>query len=221
LFGSEPVDPDPASLPSAPAPASPTAATARHEPATAAAHAAKRTDAPSAYRVTLDAALALALGHHPGPGAGGALHVALEPRALWQIALSLLALAPSTAESDAAEGRARFELLMAGLSLCPFEPLPSAAVWVCAGAEAGRLRVVTEGFASGDGARNDLTANLLGRLLFAPELSRALRLHLGMVLIVPLVQRSYVVERANGLAAPLYRMPQVAARLELGLGLIL
>jgi hypothetical protein len=216
LFGSEPVDPDPRELPLAtatvvPAPGADPRASRAPEPA--------RPASPERVRVTIGGVLAL--GQIPGLRPGVTAQVWLLPEGIWPIGVHGLWLAPSTAEAADVDGVAAFQLLAAGLSSCPFEPLPAIDGYVCIGAEAGRLRVASEGFAFGNGTRNDAIANLMAQLLLVPALSSVLRLQLGLDLIVPLLQRGYSVEAPDGRPTPLFRMPQLAARLQLGLALSL
>jgi hypothetical protein len=230
LFGAEPVDPDPSSLPaSAPATAS-TSTTARAT--SAAEHAQQRSDrvepepdssSPATraqgWRVAVDAAAAAGLGHLPGASLGVAAHVAITPPSAWPIEAGFVLFPPKTAQMDGTSGRVRFDSLAASLILCPWQPAWLAELALCAGAEVGRLRARSDGFPEGDTTANDAIANALGAARLRFQLVGALELHARLVLAVPLAQHRYTVQTDDGATATLFRIPQLAARSELGLAL--
>jgi hypothetical protein len=228
LFGSEPVDPDPNSLPPN---GSPGVAT---EPAASAAlkSAPPRVDAPppsptsslpatrsSSWSVALDAAAAGGLGHLPGASLGVAAHIAVTPPSAWPIELGVVLFPAKSERSERASGRARFDLLAVSLALCPWQPAWLPELTICAGGEVGRLRVVSTGFPEGDLTAHDPIANAMGASRLRARLLGALELRAALVLAVPLAQHRYTVQTDDGGTVTLFRVPQVAARAELGLGL--
>jgi hypothetical protein len=145
--------------------------------------------------------------------------VQLVPAGAWPIELGAAAFLSRTADAGhGIAGRARFELLLASLSVCPWQPdwLPGLAL--CAGAEVGRFHVEPSDFAVLPAPSSDLVANLLGSGVLRVHLIEGLYLRAGLVLALPLVQRRYEYQTPAATTAQLYRMPQVAGRAEIGLG---
>src|SRR5262249_22081021 len=89
---------------------------------------------------------------------------------------------------------------------------------VCIGAEAGRLHVVPSGFAVSNPTSNDFLLNLLGAAALRVRLFSRLYARFGLLLTLPLIQRRYDYQTPAATSAQLYRMPQAAARAEIGLG---
>jgi hypothetical protein len=61
--------------------------------------------------------------------------------------------------------------------------------------------------------------NLLALALWRPQLVGSVHLRAALALDLPLVQRSYTFQTPDRTQATLFRMPQIAAHAELGLGL--
>ena len=226
LFGSEPLDPDPASLPSpngaaANAPAAVVAA--QPDPRSDRAVPVARSSAPpttsSAWSVELDAVATSGIGHVPGLGFGVAAHVALTPPDAWPIEAGLVLFPVTTERPEGASGSVRFDALAATLALCPWQPEWWRALALCAGAELGRLHVQSEGFPEGAVNTNDAIASLTGSARIAAPLFGPLALRFALIAGVPIAQHRYTVETDTGGTAQVFRIPQLAARAELGLGL--
>lgn len=217
LFGSEPIDPDPASLPG-----SGTPATSSSRPVRPAARPAQRGGGPRIRREPWTLGLALAatgaLGHLPGLAGGGSGYVLVTPPDAWPMQLGLLWLPGTLEAADEGQGEARFDVLTGSLALCPWQPSWLESLAFCAGVEAGRLHVEPRRFASGNRALTDAVASLLGLALLQPRLLGPLHLRVALALSVPLIQRAYTFRSGDGTPSPLFRMPQLAGRLELGLG---
>ncbi len=218
LFGSEPTDPDPASLPASSAPATPSS-----RPAPPAARAEQGGGGPRVRTEPWTLGIALAgtgaLGHLPGPAGGGSGYALLTLPGAWPVQLGLLWLPGTTKRADEGRGEASFDLLTGSLAMCPWQPSWLESLAFCAGLEAGRLHVQPRDFAFGNRAITDAVASLLGLASLQPRLLGPLHLRVALALSVPLIQRAYTFQSGDGTPSPLFRMPQLAARLELGLGL--
>jgi len=223
LFGQEPVDPDPSSLPSTTPEPVPVLAAQPARPRIDAAEPARASSPPSTrspgWSVAADAAAAGGLGQLPGASLGVAAHVAITPPSAWPIEVGFVLFPAKTARSEQASGRVRFDLLAASLALCPWQPEWLPALVFCAGAEVGRLRVRSEGFPEGDTTAHDAIANAMGAARLRARLIGALELRAALVLAVALAQHRYTVQTDDGGTATLFRVAQLGARAELGLAL--
>jgi hypothetical protein len=226
LFGQEPVDPDPGSLPDVAAAQAPSGAAqapsgaaakpdARADSAPRAAGSAPPTRS-SGWSFGVDAAAAGGFGHLPGLNPGFAAHVAITPPSAWPIEVGAVLFPAQTEQPARASGRVRFELLAASLAVCPWQPGWLRGLAFCAGAEVGRLQVVSEGFVGGDLTANDAVASVLGSARLVARIAGVLHLRAALVLAVPLTQHRYTVETDDGSPATVFRIPQLTARAELG-----
>jgi len=233
LFGREPVDPDPSHLP-APVPAGESSApsepaalvTARSTPARSdAPESPDASSAPSSrargWSVAFDAAAAGGLGHLPRASLGVAAHVAITPPSAWPIEAGFALFPAQTERLAQASGRARFDSIAVSLTLCPWQPEWLPELTFCAGGEVGRLRVVSDGFPEGDTTAHDAIANALAASRLRARLLGPLELRAALVLAVALAQNRYTIQTDDGETATLFRVPQLAARVELGLALAL
>jgi hypothetical protein len=233
LFGQEPVDPDPSSLPARVAAPEPSATSeraslvaARTTPArNDAFEPADGSSAPSGrsrgWSVAFAAGAAGGLGHLPRASLGLAAHVAITPPSAWPIEAGLVLFPAQTERSAQASGRARFDSIAASLALCPWQPEWLPELMFCAGAEVGRLHVVSDGFPEGDITADDAIANALGASRLRARLLGPLELRAALVVAVALAQHRYTIQTGDGSTATLFRIPQLAARVELGLALAL
>jgi hypothetical protein len=224
LFGVEPTDPDPSVLASAPAASVDAAAAAppvRVEDsasrATGSAPATRRT-----VRLGIDLVGASGLGQLPGVafGAGARIRIAIE--SAWPIELGVNGFVPTTEHaSDGSAGQARFDLMLASLATCPWQPAWLSGLALCVGAEAGRLRVRPEAFeGSSIGATSDAVADLQGSAVLHVRLAGAVRMRAALTALLPLLQRSYTYQAPDGTSARLFRMTQIAGRAEIGVGAV-
>jgi hypothetical protein len=225
LFGVEPTDPDPAALPVA-APADPVASRPAPTPgADATVAVGPSAGAPTTHRqiqLGIDLVGASGLGQLPGIAfaAGARVRLVIEPA--WPVELGVNGFFPTTEQAaDGSAGQARFDLMLASLATCPWQPdwLPGLAL--CAGAEAGRLRVQPTAF-EGKNARavNDAVADLQGSAVLHLRLGSMLRLRAALTALLPLLQRSYTYQAPDGTSARLFRMTQIAGRAEIGMGAV-
>ncbi len=224
LFGAEPLDPDPTML-AAVAPSEPSGA-ALAAPASARYRASDRVESEArgpaverGFELGVDAVAIAALGQLPGLAAGAGLRVLVRPPEVFPFEIGGLLLPSAIENAGDIRGQARFALLLASLTACPIEPawLPASAM--CAGAEVGQLQVEASGFAEDNVSVDDVVANALLSALYRPEIVSGFHFRFAVALAVPLVQRSYAFEALDGTDTPLFRMPQIAGRIELGLAL--
>jgi hypothetical protein len=145
--------------------------------------------------------------------------VQITPPAVWPIELGAATFLERTVEaSDMVTGEARFKLILASLTVCPWQPAAVPALAFCAGAELGQLRVEPSGFSVLQPTSKDLVANVLGTAVLRAPIVAGLYLRAALVLALPLVQRGYAYQTPDATSQQLYRMPQIAGRAEIGLG---
>ena len=221
LFGAEPTDPDPTALPPATSSAA-EATVARSAPRAAASTPASGSGAPDVqpgWQVGVDTTFATGLGQLPGAAFAVAGHVSVTPPDGWPVELGVIGFLPATHDAEGgAAGSGRFDLLLASLAACPTQSGTALSVRLCAGFEAGRIHVEAEGFAEPGPPVDDAIANLFGTVVLRVALGRTPYLRVGLVGLLPLMQRSYTYEGLDGRPERAFRMPQGAARVELGAG---
>jgi hypothetical protein len=222
LFGGEPTDPDPATLPAAAgAQSGAGAAAAKSSPSPVAASASSAAPSSRAPRwsVAVDAAPTVGFGQLPGLSLGLAAHVQVTPPEMWPIELGAATfLQRSVQAHGGVAGEASFKLALASVTVCPWQPAWLPALAVCAGAELGQLRVEPSGFSESQPTSSDFVANLLGAAVLRARIVGGLYLRTALLLALPLVQRGYGYQTPAATSEQLYRMPQVAGRAEIGLG---
>jgi hypothetical protein len=224
LFGQEPTDPDPASLPTRAAPpASTTAASSTRARsranATINSHGAGPATNAEPWAFGLDAVATGGFGQLPGMAAGIAGHVLLTPPTAWPIEAGLVVFPPARTDAQRASGRVDFDLLVGTLAVCPWQPSWLSGLALCVGAEVGRLQAQASGFASRNQSSSDTVASVLGSALLRTPLGASVYLRSALIIAVPIDQRRYSFETDNGGSETLFRIPQLTARAELGLGL--
>jgi hypothetical protein len=160
----------------------------------------------------------IGFGQLPGASLGLAAHVQITPPGVWPFELGAATFLERTEQADMHAGEARFKLMLASLTVCPWQPPALPGLALCAGAELGQLRVEPSGFAVLQPASKDLVANLLGTAVLRATIVAGLYLRTALVLALPLVQRGYAYQTPAATSQQLYRMPQVAGRAEIGLG---
>ena len=222
LFGEEPTDPDPATLPVAAnaqtgnAAAGPNAA--RASAASTASSATPSLQAPR-WSLALDVTPTIGFGQLPGASLGLAAHAQITPPGMWPIELGAASFLERTVDAGGGvAGQAGFKLVLASVTACPWQPAWLPALAFCVGAELGRLHVEPSGFAELQPSSDDFVANLLGTAVLRAPIVAGLYVRVALLLALPLIQRGYSFQTPAGTSEPLYRMPQVAGRAEIGLG---
>jgi hypothetical protein len=215
LFGDEPTDPDPSSLPSplhatTQAP-TPVARAQRAEPPK------RRAPEPPPFVLGLDAVALVGAGQLPGVrlAAGGSLRFA--PRALFPIELGAMHYFASASRASGAAGTVELELTALRLAGCPWT-LFAPQLRACVGVEVGVLSADPEGFAVTARASRDFVVNVELGALYRPQLLGGLHLRLGVFAGVPLAQRAFVYEAPDGAPQTLFRTAPLEGRAEFGLG---
>lgn len=232
LFGREPTELDPQSLPTPPQ----SAKTARwaEAPRDRVPETTPQTEPASAspWVVLLDAAAAAGYGQIPQWTVGVSLHVGLRHRESFPIELSARLWqateqqAPSASVSPITlgptevlrSGRARFALITGEFSACPWTLAESIGLRFCTGIEGGQLSVTPSGFVRGSGTVHEPVGGLTAGPRLRTALADPLTLRAGFSLVVPLLTYTFRYEEADGQVVDLYRPPPVSARLVLGLG---
>ncbi|HKP62872.1 MAG TPA: hypothetical protein VJV78_39325 [Polyangiales bacterium] len=214
LFGAEPNEPDPEALPTS-APLEPTPAPTRSQ-RTALEDASPAE--PRSWNLGVDVTGFAALGQLPGLSFGLATHVQLRVLGVWPIELGARVYTERNAYAVAPDkGESSFQLLLASLATCPWSWLD--AFSVCGGLEAGRLRALPSGFAVSPEPTDAPIVNVLANAVLRLELGDTFLVRTAAELAVPLIQQRFTYRSSASTSGQLYRMPQVALRLELGAGL--
>ena len=218
LFGSEPTDPDPASLPAnAPIAANQNEIKPEPNPTEPSKPPAPRRS--SEPRFAIDAAFVVGFGQVPEIEVGGSAHArALLPFG-WPLELGFTTFVPRVATAPNGDmGAARFSVLLGSLALCPWRIASDPELHLCVGTELGRLLVEPAGFAETAARVNDFVANLLGTAVLRVRIAGPVYARAALDLLFPLVQRSYSYQTLAATTAQVYRMPQIAARAAIGAG---
>jgi hypothetical protein len=181
-------------------------------------------DVPAAgsdVRLGIDLVGASGLGQLPEIAFGAGARIRLEIDSAWPVELGVSGFVPATehAGNDSA-GEARFDLLLASLATCPWQPDWLSGLALCAGAEGGRLRVQPKAFEGSSAAASDAVMDLLGSAVLHVRLGSTLRVRAALTVLLPLLQRSYTYQAADGADARLFRMTQLAGRAEIGAGAV-
>jgi hypothetical protein len=222
LFGEEPTDPDPATLPKAAnAPTGIDAAgsnASRAQAGSNASSAAPSTQAP-AWSLALDVAPTIGFGQLPGASLGLGAHLQVTPPDMWPIELGAASFLERTVQArGGVAGQASFKLAVASVTVCPWQPAWLPTLAICGGAELGRLHVEPSEFPELQPSSNDFVANLLGAAVLRAPIVAGLYLRVALLLALPLIQHGYGYQTPAATSEQLYRMPQVAGRAEIGLG---
>jgi hypothetical protein len=222
LFGDEPIDPDPAALPAAAERQGGSAAAGanagRASAGTNASSGAPSSQAP-AWSLALDVTPTIGFGQLPGASLGMGAHLQVTPPDMWPIELGAASFLERTVQArGGVAGQASFRLVVASVTVCPWQPAWLRALAICGGAELGRLRVEPSEFAELQPSSNDFVANLLGAAVLRAPIVAGLYLRVALLLALPLIQHGYGYQTPAATSEQLYRMPQVAGRDEIGLG---
>jgi len=219
LFAGESIDPDPASLP-APNAGTANARTSNETPLPAAdsGDLGPRTRYEPVL-VELAAAGGAGLGQLPGVALTGSAYAALRfPRGP-RIELGISYLPARTARPERGAGEASFALLLGSLAVCPLRLQVWSTPELCFGAELGSLSSHARDFAFANQSAHDWVVNLRASGGWDVVLAAPLFMRVAVLLSVPLLQRNYTFRGPDNAPVSLFRMPQAAARAELGLGI--
>lgn len=223
LFGAEPLDPDPQTLP---APSAPRIAVQPAVPPESVDRAPAPSELPSAAAIDSDAfdyalaaAATLGIGQLPAPSIGVAanLAIALGPELMLEAGFAYLPA--RTARPNSGAGRASFESLVGSFAVCPLHPKLVAGLWFCFGAEAGRLGFEASDFVFDNQSDTDLLLNARASAVWRVRFAGAMFLESSLLVAAPLLQRTYTFRGRDNAPVTLFSMPQASLRADLGLGL--
>lgn len=218
LFGAEPTEPDASAMP----PASQPPRSSRQSVRRPVASPARRSSAPATpgIELGLDAVGVTGFGQLPGAALALAAHAVLALREGLSVELGFTRFFTASEQPPRGiDGEAKFDLWVASLAVCPWQPSGLPALSLCVGAEGGRLQAETRGFAIDQPPMSEAVANVLGEGVLRARLGSTLYLRAALTIALPLVQRSYTFQDLDGSPAVLFRMPQVAGRAEIGAGM--
>jgi hypothetical protein len=215
LFGDEPTDPDPATLP---------AAAASTEIATKAAP--RRSELAQGKTGTgrvgptwlgIDVIGAGALGQLPGMRFGLGGYLRITPRGLWPIELGGAHYFVASESVDEG-GVVDFELTTGSLTGCPWD-LYAAQLHGCVGLEGGVIRASPRALAVTGSPSSDPVLNLLLGLVYRPRIAGPLHLRIALLAAVPIVQHEFAYQAQDGSFPTLFQTSPIHGRADLGLGL--
>jgi len=214
LFGNEPTDPDPATLPAA-------AASAQLDTRPA-----KPVEVLQEKRGTgntkptwfgLDAIGAGALGQLPNVRIAVGGYLRITPQGLWPLELG--GAHYFTGREQVPEGGSvSFRLTTFSLSGCPWD-LYAAQLLTCAGLEGGLISAKPQGLAVTGDATTDPVLNLLLGLIYRPRIAGPLHLRVALLAGVPILQHEFAYQAQDGSFPTLFQTSPIHGRAELGLGL--
>jgi hypothetical protein len=218
LFGNEPTELDPESLPAptpAPAAAAPAATLVRPPAGTA-------SSAPRVGRsslIAIEASPVLAFGVLPGIALGIAAELTVRIPSVWPTRVGFGHFFERDARAEALPtGTSHFTRDELMLFTCPLAPDEAFAFELCAGAVLGLVSVASEGFAEGGINATDPVLDIGGQAGVRALFFDVLLARLTATALLPLVQRSYDYQALDASTEQLFRSAQVGARLQLSVG---
>jgi hypothetical protein len=218
LFGDEPSELDPATLPP------PATALAAIEPQASgapqeAAPQREPSSDPARARIAIEAAPVAAFGVLPGIALGVSAELTVRLNDLWPLRAGIAHFFERDQRAtQLATGTGHFERSELSLFACPYAPDEPWALELCVGTAFGLLSVRSDGFADGGIEASDPVLDVGGsaglRVLFADTLvARA-----SVTALLPLVQQSYEYQALDASTAQLFRTAQAGVRMQIGIG---
>lgn len=213
LFGDEPTDPDPSSLPTvvhakvdtprpAPLPPPPDPHGTRAYPGTV---------------FSIDAIGAGEIGQLPDVRFAAGGYVRIFPRGLLPVEVGFAYYFVSTAAVPEG-GFVDFELVTGSLTGCPWT-LVSDDLRVCVGIEGGLLTATPQGLAITEDRSTDPVLNIVVAAVYRPRIVGPLHLRAGVILGVPVLQHEFIYQAMDGSSATLFQTSQIQGRADIGFGL--
>jgi hypothetical protein len=215
LFGDEPTDPDPTTLPAAAASTDIAPEGAPHRSELVQGKSGTGTVGPT--WLGIDVIGAGALGQLPGVRFGLGGYLRITPRGLWPIELGGAHYFVAS-ESVAEGGAVDFQLTTGSLTGCPWD-LYAAELRGCAGLEGGVIRAIPRDLAVTGSATSDPVLNLLLGLVYRPRVVGQLHLRIALLAAVPVVQHEFAYRAQDGSFPTLFQTSPIHGRADLGLGL--
>lgn len=215
LFGDEPTDPDPSSLPTvvvSPVRSPRPKPLPSREPTDR-----KGTSSMSGMELSIDAIGAGEVGQLPDVrfAAGGYLRVF--PRNLMPVEAGF-AYYFTNSDSVPEGGSVTFELTTASLTGCPWTFL-SEDLRGCIGLEGGLLIATPSNLAVTAKRTTDPVLNILFAAVYRPQIVGPLHLRAGVIVGVPVLQHEFLYQARDGSSATLFQTSQIQGRADIGLGL--
>jgi hypothetical protein len=215
LFGDEPTDPDPSSLPS----------TVVVEPA-ARSKPKRKADSPpaiegsgrvSGVQLSIDAIGAGEVGQLPDVRFAVGGYFRVFPRSLMPVEAGAAYYLTST-DAVPEGGSVRFELMTASLTGCPWTFL-SEDLRGCLGLEGGILKATPRNLAVTAQRTVDPVLNIIFSAVYRPQIAGPLHLRAGLTVGVPVLQHEFLYQARDGSSATLFQTSQIQGRADLGLGM--
>jgi hypothetical protein len=213
LFGDEPTDPDPSSLPSVVVTPMPRAKRAPpREPAER-----NGTRRMPGMQLSFDAVAAGEIGQLPDVRLAVGGYFRVFPRDL--VPIEVGAAYYFTSRDEVREGGSvRFELATASLTGCPWTVL-SQDLRGCLGIEGGVLTAAPSGLAVTAERSTDPVLNILFAAVYRPHIVGPLHVRAAAILGVPILQHEFLYQARDGTSATLFQTSQIQGRADIGLGL--
>jgi hypothetical protein len=215
LFGDEPTELDPSSLPTTVAvrPAQQPKPRRTNEPVTTSGGSGPR----SSVQLSIDAIGAGEVGQLPDVRFAVGGYFRVFPRSLIPVEAGAAYYFTSTAGVPQG-GSVRFELMTASLTGCPWTFL-SDDLRGCIGIEGGLLTATPRNLAITAERTTDPVLNILFAAVYRPQIAGPLHLRAGLIVGVPVLQHEFLYQTRDGTSATLFQTSQIQGRADLGLGM--
>lgn len=213
LFGDEPTDPDPNTLPTIALAPVPRPKTKRQPMPTDR----KGTRSMPGTLLSLDAVGSAGVGQLPDVRLAVGGYFRVFPRELVPVEAGGAYYISGSAEVPEG-GSVRFELATASLAGCPWTVLTED-LRVCIGLEGGILTATPSGLAVSAKRTTDPVLNILFAGVYRPRIVGPLHLRAAVTLGVPILQHEFLYQARDGSSATLFQTSQIHGRADIGLGL--
>lgn len=215
LFGDEPTDPDPSSLPSTVA----FERAVRSQPKRKAKSlpAVEGSGAVSGVQLSIDAIGAGEVGQLPDVRFAVGGYFRVFPRSLMPVEAGAAYYLTST-DAVPEGGSVRFELMTVSLTGCPWTFL-SKDLRGCLGLEGGILGATPRNLAVTARRTIDPVLNIIFAAIYRPQIVGPLHLRAGLTVGVPVLQHEFLYQARDGSSATLFQTSQIQGRADLGLGM--
>jgi len=214
LFGDEPTELDPSSLPDVVV----TPVPQRSKPLPARQSEERRgTRTMPGMALSLDAVAAAEVGQLPDVRLAVGGYFRVFPRDLIPVEAGA-AYYFTSRDSVRDGGSVRFELVTASLTGCPWTVL-SEDLRGCIGIEGGVLTATPNGLALTAERSTDPVLNILFAGVYRPQIVGPLHLRAAVIVGVPILQHEFLYQARDGSSATLFQTSQIQGRADIGLGL--
>jgi hypothetical protein len=215
LFGDEPSELDPSSLPTSVV-VQP-ATQPKQKPTLEPRPVGQGSGAISGVQLSIDAIGAGEVGQLPDVRLAVGGYFRIFPRSLMPVEAGAAYYLTSTDEVPEG-GSVRFELVTASLTGCPWTFL-SEDLRGCLGLEGGFLTATPRDLAVTYERTTDPVLNILFAAVYRPQIAGPLHLRAGLIVGVPVLQHEFLYQAQDGTSATLFQTSQIQGRADLGLGM--